>query len=362
MEKEIVIIQKTKVSSFPPLMAFMEYCKKTGVSIILICGNEFPSFMPFLEENCSSVIMLNVDDAKPGILNKLYTWLKFNIKVWSAIRKNKLKNCTFYIPTADTILAMGPRTKRLRYILNLYELYDEAPVYLKHLRQYVAPACLITCPDDTRAHIFRVWWNLKKTPLVIPNRPLSRPETDMEAPAFLSSFLEKIGSKKIIHYQGLITPDRGLEPIVQAVSKMSNYVLVLMGRKSEYLDKLLTMSDNIYHLPFVAPPQHLAVTKRASIGVLSYDHSCLNNIFCAPNKIWEYSSLGVPMLGNDIPGLTKVIQSNRLGECADYDDVASIDKAIRKIENNLEEYSRNSYQYFDNVCMSELYDKVIDAI
>ena len=96
--------------------------------------------------------MLNIPDAKSKI-EKVLVWSKIRYYVWKTIRKEGLMKHTFYIPTADTLLAMGPRTKRLHYILNLYELFDGTPMYLKNLKEYALKASLITCPDLTRAHI-----------------------------------------------------------------------------------------------------------------------------------------------------------------------------------------------------------------
>lgn len=361
MAKELVIVQKTKVSSFPPLMATIETLSRLGVEITLICGNELEENMDFLHKYCKKVIMLNIPDAKSKI-EKVLVWSKIRYYVWKTIRKEGLMKHTFYIPTADTLLAMGPRTKRLHYILNLYELFDGTPMYLKNLKEYALKASLITCPDLTRAHIFRVWWKLSKTPTVIPNRPLERPTLDGTLPKNVVDIIEQIKSKKIIHYQGLITPDRDLEPICNAVKELPDFVLILMGKETDYLKQLLSISNNIIYVPFLVPPTHLIVTKMASIGLLSYDHSCLNNIFCAPNKIWEYSSLGVPMLGNDIPGLKNVIEPAKMGLCVDYADVEQIKKCITSINNNYELYANNSYAYFDSVSMSDMFTPIVNEI
>ena len=361
MEKELVIIQKTKVSTFPPLMAAIEALSNQGVKITLLCGNELEEVMPFLYKYCKKVIMLNVPDAK-NTLEKVFVWLKIRRRVWRTIKKEGLMNATFYLPTADTVLAMGPRTMKLRYVLNLYELYDEAPMYLRNLKKYALKAQLITCPDYTRAHIFRTWWNLSKTPCVIPNRPLRRPTLEGDLPQNVIDILEKIKGKKIIHYQGLITPDRDLEPICNIVKDLPEFVLILMGRRTEYLEKLLSISDNIIYIPFIAPPKHLIVTKMATIGMLSYDHSCLTNIFCAPNKIWEYSSLGVPMFGNDIPGLKNVIEPAHMGLCSEYTDAEQTKKCILSISNNYKEFAINSYNYFDSVSMNQMYLPIINQI
>jgi len=361
MTKELVIVQKTKVSTFPPLMTAIEALCRLGVNITLICGDELEENIPFLEKNCKKVIILNIPDAR-NIVEKVLVWSRIRYHVWKTIKREGLMNHTFYLPTADTVLAMGLKTMKLSYILNLYELYDEAPMYLRNLKKYALKAKLITCPDYTRAHILRVWWRLDKTPVIIPNRPLERPILEGNLPVEVDESLAKIKNKKIIHYQGLITPDRDLEPICNAVKDMPDFVLILMGRKSEYLEKLLSISDNIIYIPFVVPPKHLIVTQRARIGLLSYDHSCLTNIFCAPNKVWEYSSLGVPMLGNDIPGLKNVIEPAKMGLCADYTNIDQIKKSIQSIDINYEQFAKNSYEYFDSVTMDGMFNDIINQI
>lgn len=361
MNKKLVIVQKTRVSSFPPLMAAIEGLSRKNVEIILICGNELVGNMPFLQKFCHQIHILDIPDGK-SMVGKLWAWTKFRYKVWKLIRKEDLSRYTFYFPTADTVLALGQRIKSLHYILNLYELYDQLPMYLRNLKQYAVRASMITCPDYTRAHIFKVWWKLRETPTVIPNRPLGRPNMIEDLPQEIQYALSRIEGKKIIHYQGLISRDRDLSPICHAINELPDFALVLMGRDFNYLKDLLNICDRIIYIPFMIPPKHLLVTKMARIGLLSYDHSSLNNIFCAPNKIWEYSSLGIPILGNDIPGLKNVIEPAKMGRCADYSNIEEIKKTILEIDENYNTFSKNSYNYFDSICMDDIYDSIIQHI
>lgn len=361
MNKKLVIVQKTRVSSFPPLMAAIEGLSRENVEIILICGNELVGNMPFLQKFCHQIHILDIPDGK-SMVGKLWAWTRFRYKVWKLIGKENLSRYTFYFPTADTVLALGQRIKSLHYILNLYELYDQLPMYLRNLKQYAVRASMITCPDYTRAHIFKVWWKLRETPTVIPNRPLERPNIIEDLPQEIQYVLSRIEGKKIIHYQGLISRDRDLFPICHAINELPDFALVLMGRDFNYLKDLLNICDRIIYIPFMIPPKHLLVTKMARIGLLSYDHSSLNNIFCAPNKIWEYSSLGIPILGNDIPGLKNVIEPAKMGRCADYSNIEEIKKMILEIDENYNAFSKNSYNYFDSICMDDIYDSIIQHI
>ena len=59
----------------------------------------------------------------------------------------------------------------------------------------------------------------------------------------------------------------------------------------------------------------MEITSYARIGINFYRPNCLNKAFCAPNKIYEFSGFGIPIIGNDIPGLKNTIGLNNAGKC-----------------------------------------------
>lgn len=362
MNNKIVIVQKSCVSYYPPLIAFLQILKKNNIDVILICGFEYDSFKPVLDTLCSKVFYLNVNIAQNQV-QRMLSWLNIRRKVWALLEKENLLKELFYLPTADTVLAMGKKVKKLNYILNLYELFDNIPYYFKNLKQYAMSANCITCPDRTRAHMFKVWWNLKDLPFVIPNRPIARPNfIPDEIPSEVRTIVSELENTKFVIYQGIITPDRNLVPLCKAIEGVKDFRLVVMGRSTDYLEQLKTQYPHIFHIPFITPPYHLYVTQKARLGILSYDYSCLNNIFCAPNKIWEYASIGLPMLGNDIPGLYNVIDANELGVCVNFDNTDAIRNAIVQIDSSYDTLSSNSYNYFDSVDLEDSVNVVLRSV
>ena len=61
-----------------------------------------------------------------------------------------------------------------------------------------------------------------------------------------------------------------------------------MGRDLGPLKKYMEILSDLIYIPQIPSPQHLFVTSIAYIGILVYDPISLNQIFCAPNKIFEY--------------------------------------------------------------------------
>ena len=92
----------------------------------------------------------------------------------------------------------------------------------------------------------------------------------------------------------------------------------------------------------------MEVTSHAKIGLVFYDDFSLNQAFCAPNKIYEYSGFGIPMLANKIPGLENTVGKFNAGKCIDFES-EQLMEAIKEIDGNYERYSVNALALYDAV-------------
>lgn len=363
--KNIILLHKSKVSSFPPIITLLQYLKELNINVILICSkNDDKEFLEKLQTICHKVHLVDIEIGK-GKLSKIYSWLKTRKLFWKIIDVNNYHKDIFWIPTADTTLAMGKRLLKYEYVLNLFELFDQYAFYRNKLKKYVKNARVVVCPEETRAHIIKVWYNLNELPVVIENKPYQRVEgKNLELPQNLHEIVTKLKSdgKKIAIYQGIITEDRGLEELCANFNDNQYTNLIMMGAQTEFCKKLQSKFKNVTFIPFVTPPYHLHITSHADIGILSYDESSLNNIFCAPNKIWEYSSIGIPMLGNNIPGLKYVIEYHKLGRCVDFNDKDQFNEAIEDLITNFEKFSINSAKFYDSVDLKSKIDLIINKL
>lgn len=242
-----------------------------------------------------------------------------------------------------------------QYIFSMYELNDTNKNLLHEIKESIQQAEIVIVPEYNRACILRVWCNLPKTPLVVPNKPLLHPRKKN----ILTDKLQNKNLGKIILYQGHIQPTRNLDVICEAVSSLSGYTLLLMGARSPYRDELQRKYANVEVIDFVNPPEHLYITSHAYIGIVKYDFVVLNAIFCAPNKTYEYAGFGIPMIGNNIPGLKYSIGSYNAGECVDLDDVSEVINAIKRIDENYNDYVKGANEFFDSVDIKSLLLKIV---
>lgn len=163
--------------------------------------------------------------------------------------------------------------------------------------------------------------------------------------------------------QGILQNTDEILEVAKALQTMdAGYTLLLMGiDKYHSVDKIKAIYSNVEYVSYIPAPYHLEITSYAHIGIVFYRNDSLNKVFCAPNKIYEYSGFGIPMLANDIPGLKNTVGNAGAAECMELKS-NNIVHAIQKIEEDYDTYSENAKKFFagtDNLkTMKKLMGKI----
>lgn len=345
--KKILFILDRNLSTLPPMLAIIDSLIDTCDITFIVRDRE--EVIENLYES-KNIKFVAYNKSMPSnarafrAINRIRRILFFKNTIPSIIKQGGYD--LVWIASAEAAVFLGKPIKCVKYIFNIYELYDVVPELLKKIKPIAQNASQVIVPEFNRAYMLRFWLGLEKTPTVIPNKPVNVPIPPSEIPIQLKPVIDK----KIILYQGHITRDRNLDALCEALSNMPHYVLVLMGSSYDsYLSELKNKYSNILQIDFLHPPSHLIITSYAHIGIVTYDFTDLNQVYCAPNKIWEYSCYGVPMLANNIPGLIYTVGNEGAGCCVDMSDVKKIKEAILDIDYNYDTYSKASKKMFNSI-------------
>lgn len=165
------------------------------------------------------------------------------------------------------------------------------------------------------------------------------------------SLRKLFGQKKIILHLGAADEGRGLEEMVKSIQYLpENYILIFLGggKTESQIKKMaqkLKLSSRIKFLPAVLPGQIESSIKDADLGLVLTQKSSLSYYLSLPNKIFQYLSAGLPILGSNFPEFKKVIITNRIGEVVNPAKPRLIAQEILKMtkEQNLKKYRRNLY-------------------
>lgn len=140
---------------------------------------------------------------------------------------------------------------------------------------------------------------------------------------------------KIFLYQGGFSKGRGIEILLETFANIDieNVCIVFMGygELEEKIKEYAGKYKNIFYHEAVAPQVLLNYTVSADYGISLIENVCLNYYYCLPNKFFEYSMAGLPLICSDFPVMERFADKYQIGVSAAPDDMNSIISSIKNI-------------------------------
>ncbi|WP_339824852.1 hypothetical protein NST45_02890 [Paenibacillus sp. FSL R7-0163] len=371
---KLILVHISPIIKYPPALSVLKTLNDLGIDLTL-CTTDIDSATASVCENRGiKVINFESNYEKPiSPLLKLIRLLVLRNQLWKEIDNIYDSDTMIWVFSDLALKHLGSKLLEKKFILHMFELSEKTIFYRKipfislNTKMYAKKAVNVIQAEYNRAHISKTWWDLERLPYVLPNKPYIDFEIDRYSSVSdkeASIVINHLKGKKIILYQGILSPERPLVEMINAVNDLGDeYAFVIISSGKNIYENI---SSNYYFLPFIAPPYHLEVTSNAYIGVLSYvpsnnEYSKLNSLYCAPNKIYEYSMFGVPMIGNDIPGLSHVLETNGCGVCFEKFEVLDIKKAIKEVENNYESLAQKAKEFYGKTDIELKIKEIMDS-
>lgn len=360
----IIIINKEIFQNRPPVISTLLTLSDLGhnVTLITVEINDYWS-SELQKKNISFYVVSEKKNANR--IAKVFEYLNFKNQVFKYLTKKGINNdnALLWVIGGNTIFSLGDSLNKYRYVLQIQELHENDKHYLRAFSKVINNAELVFMNEYNRTILYQIWFKMKKRAIVLPNKPFFLPnKKDIQnhiLPRIKQQYEEKIElfkTKKVILFQGWYgKPDRDLTAFVQAIKELGDdYRMAILGRYNKNLDEYRAIDPNIIHIDFIPAPDYLVFTSLAYIGIVSYNPNSLNNAYCAPNKIWEYSTFSLPMLCNDIPGLKYTVEYSGAGICVDENNTKAIFEAILQIDMDYYKYSNNATQMNNNFNNAEI--------
>lgn len=363
----IIIVNKEILQNRPPVLSTLLSLSDLGHDVSIVCVDINEYWKKELVKRGIEYYIIP-EKKKRDKISKIIEYLSFKRKVLSYLEEKVGDKHTFlWVIGGNTIYCLGESIKSYNYILQIQELHENDNRYKHVFSKVINDAKAVVVNEYNRACLFQCWFKMPTRPFVIPNKPYSLIEEQI-CTNVLNRFegvLKPLKDKKIILYQGGIRHIRKLDRIALAMKKMNvNYHLLVVGPEQEsgLINELKNITPEVTHIGFIPSPEYLAFCKVAHIGYVAYEPNSLNNIYCAPNKIFEYSAFGLPMIANDIPGLRYTIGVSGACELVEPTEVNSIVNGLIKIENNYLEYKENSNNFYNSVDNQKNFSDVLMRI
>ncbi len=299
-------------------------------------------------------------DTARGLKSQLKFWQKF-INEARNIRPRVVHAHDFFLPFPGWIAAKAVRAK---FVYDAHELIipDKNQILSKRdnffylLEKWtVKRADLVIAANENRAELMRQHYRLKSTPLAIrniPPIPTFKLDPKQLADAYSDLALDSGNIFRIV-YQGDMNRNRGIGTFIQAMKYLDTNVRLIMVGGGPDLDyfKAQAEKDGVAgRVSFIGkvPRDHLfSILSACDAGIVTYPYKGLNNIYCAPNKLYEYAQAGLPIVATSQPPIKSIIDEYKIGEIIDCDNFEDnkipniAAECIRRILSNPEQYKDN---------------------
>lgn len=345
---------KESFGMYPPCVSMVHLLRQAGAEITVIAGACPDRIAGGFRRANIDVHLVGINRPFSGRAGDVLSYTNFRARAIRAVGSGLGEPDTaVWFGTADTAMALWGAFHRKPRAASILELYDKNATHLASLKRILPELDVVVACEPNRAEIMQSWFHLERQPLVVVNKPHDHPRQRrmLSTADSTAKAVAHMSHPKSMLYQGNIGSDRTLAPLAGALNRMddSRWWLYLMG--PVHGDALLRVErayEQTVYLGNHTPPTHLEVTSHAHIGVAYYDRTSLNNIFCAPNKIYEYAGFSIPTLANDVAGLRYTIGANRAGISVNFNDSSAVVDGIQKIDTEYDLYSTQARIFFDN--------------
>ncbi len=147
-------------------------------------------------------------------------------------------------------------------------------------------------------------------------------------------------------YTGNVEVGRGIRHIISAMAGVKQQIgLVIVGRDSEYRNKMkdyvhsLNLQERVRFLPAVQPQEIVSVCKLAQAGIAPIRNICTSYYLSLPNKVFEYIHAGIPLLVNNLPEMSALINQHDIGMEFCIEDISDIVEKIHTLYDDKEKYN-----------------------
>ena len=303
---------------------------ENGFSIELI-GNNWGGLPVLKRDYPVSRIVL-----KSKILR--YAYLEFQWKLYRELLKKADHDTILFSNDLDTLLPNYLVSKKLNLplVYDSHEIFTEMPSVngrftqniWRSLESFIAPKLkFVMTASESYADWFHKTYGIER-PVVVQNFPLKSGN-----PQDYSI----VNSPKVIIYQGVINPSRGLDKLIPEMHKIENAELWIAGdgpKKKEFqeLTKNLGLDDKVKFIGKILPEELREITQQADVGLSIEEDNGLSYYFSMPNKISDYIQARIPVVVSDFPEMKKVADHFKAGEkIRDYNELA---EKIQLVLNN----------------------------
>ena len=344
--KKIFMILDGPLETDARVLRSLSAAKAAGCLVTIITANTQESF-----ETPEDVKMINL----PYLCVGGYKYLKFCLAcIRNFFRMRKSIDVLYlhdYFSTFPGLLLL-PFCKKKKVVYDAHELLllregDYANFrdnfFIWSEKMIVHKVDLIIEANEEREKVFKDYYHLNNTTNVL------------NITQFKGIERRSLTDQHVIVYQGTLTEERNLSFFIEAIEQIPDAKLLFIGggRSMEHYKKMVqekNLEDRVMFTGRLSNKEMMEKMKEGSIGIISYPFTNMNNIYCSPNKIFEYAAISLPFIATAQPFIKTVEEKYHIGRTFEFGNIQSFVDNVQEIFNHYDDYNQteqflNDYNY-----------------
>ncbi|MCF6147392.1 MAG: methyltransferase domain-containing protein [Candidatus Kuenenia sp.] len=255
------------------------------------------------------------------------------------------------------------------FIYHSLELCSQEDPYKEIERIFSQKALFTLIQDNARADIFAQTNGLDRGKIeIIYNSSLG--DASFEKSDFLRDTFKIQKDKKIVLATGTLLPITCIDQIITSVDSWpDNFVLVLHGWipdknfELKVLKEIKTKKDKIFlSMEILGVDEKHKVFQSADIGLAFYNPIDTNLKFAAGSsgKIFDFMKAGVPIIGNNIPGMSELLVGSGCGMVVN--NASEIGNVLHNLMDQYEIYKKGCSESFPKYEFGRCYEKLLNRV
>lgn len=146
---------------------------------------------------------------------------------------------------------------------------------------------------------------------------------------------------KVVLYQGVLNPGRGIKPMIQALHFLKGVDLVIIGygKVEEELRAFVVKEQMGKRVHFLGRIPHEILpnyTEKADVGMVLEEPLGKSFEFSLPNKLFDYIHAGLPLIAGTLPEINAIVNKFKVGLTVKNYTPEEIASKVKKLLENKE--------------------------
>ena len=172
---------------------------------------------------------------------------------------------------------------------------------------------------------------------------------------------------RLIIYQGVIQKNRGILKLIKVIQHTKNYTALIVGDGPalpllKCYAKKNKLNLKIHFIGKLSYFKMFSYTANCNIGWLMIRDKGLSNQFALPNKLFEYTLMGLQVVSSALPNIQPIIDNNNFGVCIKDFETKAIIQGLQSLDKNTTSRSEISQKTISKYTWNTQHNIFIQAV